>query len=109
MPYGFRNGAAEAIRLVKQYADANGMAGLDCVGAQPYDQPLDTLRAKGLVNWTVRFNGLPRGPFDDGWVIIVVGLETGESQSNDQVSVRSFRQRLDVRRHRKGRSAPDAR
>jgi len=78
MLYGFRNGAAEAIRLAKAYIEATGMAGLDCIDAQPYDQAPETLRAKGLINWTVRFGGLPRGPLDDGSMIVLVMLESGE-------------------------------
>jgi hypothetical protein len=78
MRYGFRDGAAEAIRLAKKYADANGRSGLNCVDAQPYDPPLGSLRQKGIINWTVRFNGPPRGPYDDGSVIVFVRLKTGE-------------------------------
>ncbi len=80
MLYGFRNGAAEATRLAKRYADANGMAGLNCVDAQPYDQPPGTLREKGIINWTVRLDGLPRREFDDGSVIVLVSLETAEAR-----------------------------
>jgi hypothetical protein len=78
MLWGFRNGAAEAIRRAKKYAEANGMAGLNCVDAQPYDQPLDTLGEKGIINWTVRFDGLPHGDYDDGSVVLLVQLETGD-------------------------------
>ncbi len=80
MLYGFRNGAAEAIRLAKQFAEANGMASLHCVDAQPYHQALSILREKGIMNWTVRLDGLPRGSIDDGSVIIFVCLETGEAK-----------------------------
>jgi hypothetical protein len=78
MGYGFAKGAKEATRLAKQYVDAQGLGGLRCVDAQPYDQPLHTIRGQGIINWTVRFDGLPRGPFDDGSVIVIVRLETGE-------------------------------
>jgi hypothetical protein len=78
MRYGFRSGAAEAIRLAKQYAEANGMAGLNCVDAWPCDQPPGTIREKGIIHWTARFEGLPRGPFDDGSIIVLARLETGE-------------------------------
>ena len=33
---------------------------------------------KGIINWTVRFDGLPRGEYDDGSVILLVRLEDGE-------------------------------
>jgi hypothetical protein len=78
MAWGFRNGSSEAIRLAKQYAEANGMLGLRCVDAQPYDQPPGTIREKGVINWTVRFDGLPPSPYDDGSVIFLVFLQTGE-------------------------------
>src|SRR5271168_4203510 len=66
------------MRLAQQYADAHGRNGLNCVDAQPCDQPLATFREKGLIPWTVRLNGLLRGPFDEGSVIILEGLEMGE-------------------------------
>lgn len=80
MVWGFRNGSAEAIRLARQYAEANGMAGLNCVDAQPYNQPPGTLRERGIISWTVRFDGLPCGPYDDGSVIVLLHLETGEAR-----------------------------
>ena len=80
MLYGFRNGAAETIRLAKRYADANGLAGLNCADAQPSGQPPGTLHEGGIINWTVRLDGLPRGPYDDGSVIVFVCLQTGEAR-----------------------------
>jgi hypothetical protein len=78
--WGFRSGATEAVRLAKQFAEANGMAGLNCLDAQPYDQPLCLSRERGIINWTVRFDGLPHGPYDDGSVIVLVRLDTGEAR-----------------------------
>lgn len=78
MRYGFKNGAAEATRLARTYADANGLGGLVCVDAQPYGQPSGSVVEKGVTHWTVRFHSLPRGPFDDGSVVVLVRLDTGE-------------------------------
>lgn len=79
MLYGFRNGGAEAIRRAKQYAAENGMAELNCVDAQHYAPPRTRgYRERGLVTWTVRFDGLPSGTFDDGSVVLLVNLESGE-------------------------------
>jgi len=82
MRYGFRKGATEAIRLARRYIEANGWGGLECVDAQHYPdgQPLETLREKGLISWTVRFTGLPPGPYDDSSVLVLVDLETGEAR-----------------------------
>jgi hypothetical protein len=81
MLYGFKNGAAEAIRLAKRYAAANGMGSLNCVEAQHYNPSCDAVdREKGLITWTVRFDGLPRGPYDDGSAIILVNLETSAAR-----------------------------
>lgn len=82
MRYGFTNGATAAIRLARRYAEASGLGGLECVDAQHYPpgQPLDTVREKGLIRWTVRFTGLPPGPYDDGSVLVLVDLETGEAR-----------------------------
>jgi len=78
MRYGFKDGAVEAKRLARTYADANGLGGLVCVDAQSYEQPPGTLVEKGVTHWTVRFRGLPRGPFDDGSVVVLIRLDTGE-------------------------------
>lgn len=82
MRHCFGNGPGAAIRVAERFADASGLAGLECVDAQYYDpgQPLGTLREKGLITWTVRFTGLPPGPYDDGSVIVLVNLETGEAR-----------------------------
>lgn len=78
MLWGFKNGETESIRLARQYAETNGMAGLSYIDAQPVSQPPGTLREKDIINWTVRSDGLPRGLYDDGPVILLVHLESGE-------------------------------
>jgi hypothetical protein len=78
MAWGFRNGAEEAMRLAKRFAEAKGLDRLRCIDAQPYANPSGAVREAGILDWTVRFDGLPRGPYDDGSVLVLVHLETGE-------------------------------
>jgi hypothetical protein len=78
MKYSFHNGPAEAIRLARIFAEANGLERLSVVDAQVHDQEPGTLVEKGIIKWTVRLDGLPRSQFDDGSVILLVCLETGE-------------------------------